>query len=196
MLIINFLLTNIYFSGMLYTQEVNKKTKNEFHRRFERLSLAAELVFLLLILYSVIQTAITVYFMVAAPEASYSSGTGTQDWLTLVYSLIFVVIVVIVMVLVLLLLRSIRRGDTPFTRSNVRRLRGIGWLLVAFEILQRLLARLFWAVASGRVQDGETVSYYFYSNGGMILMVGLAVLGISLVFEYGVVLQQLDDETL
>lgn len=171
-------------------------TKNEFHRRFERLSLAAELVFLLLILYSVIQTAITVYFMVAAPEASYSSGTGTQDWLTLVYSLIFVVIVVIVMVLVLLLLRSIRRGDTPFTRSNVRRLRGIGWLLVAFEILQRLLARLFWAVASGRVQDGETVSYYFYSNGGMILMVGLAVLGISLVFEYGVVLQQLDDETL
>ena len=30
----------------------------------------------------------------------------------------------------------------------------------------------------------------------MILMVGLAVLGISLVFEYGVVLQQLDDETL
>ena len=171
-------------------------TKNEFHRRFERLSLAAELVFLLLILYSVIQTAIMIYFMVAAPEASYSSGTGTQDWLTLVYSLIFAVIVVIVMVLVLLLLRSIRRGDTPFTRSNVRRLRGIGWLLVAFEILQRLLARLFWAVASGRVPDGETVSYYFYSNGGMILMVGLAVLGISLVFEYGVVLQQLDDETL
>ena len=38
--------------------------------------------------------------------------------------------------------------------------------------------------------------YYFYSNGGMILMVGLAVLGISLVFEYGVALQQLDDETL
>ena len=30
----------------------------------------------------------------------------------------------------------------------------------------------------------------------MILMVGLAVLGISLVFEYGVALQQLDDETL
>ena len=30
----------------------------------------------------------------------------------------------------------------------------------------------------------------------MILMVGLAVLGISLVFDYGVGLQQLDDETL
>ncbi len=171
-------------------------TKNEFHQRFERLSLAAELVFLLLILYSVIQTAITIYFMVAAPDASYSSGAGTQDWLTLVYSLIFVVIVVIVMVLVILLLRSIRRESTPFTHINVRRLRWIGWLLVAFEILQRLLARIFWTVASGRVQDGETVSYYFYSNGGMILMVGLAVLGISLVFEYGVALQQLDDETL
>lgn len=170
--------------------------KNEFHQRFERLSLTAELVFLLLILYSVIQTAITIYFMVAAPDASYSSGAGTQDWLTLVYSLIFVVIVVIVMVLVILLLRSIRRESTPFTHSNVRRLRWIGWLLVAFEILQRLLARIFWTVASGRVQDGETVSYYFYSNGGMILMVGLAVLGISLVFEYGVALQQLDDETL
>ena len=171
-------------------------TKNEFQRRFQRLSLAAELVFLLLILYSFIQTAITIYFMIAAPDASYSSGAGTQDWLTLIYSLIFVVVVVVIMVLVILLLRSIRRGPPPFTHSNVLHLRWIGWLLVAFEILQRLLARVFWAVASGRVQDGETVSYYFYSNGGMILMVGLAVLGISLVFEYGVVLQQLDDETL
>ena len=181
---------------MLQAQEVNKMTKNEFHRRFQRLSTAAELVFLLLILYTVIQTAITIYFMVAPPDASYSSGAGTQDWLTLVYSLFFAVIVVAVMVLVMLLLRSIRRGDTPFTRSNVLRLRWIGWLLVTFEILQRLLARLFWAVAMGMVQEGETVRYYFYSNGGMILMVGLAVLGISLVFEYGVALQQLDDETL
>ena len=171
-------------------------TKNEFHRRFQRISQAAELVFLLLILYSVIQTAITITFMVSAPDASHPAGAGTQDWLTLVYSLIFSAVVVVVMVLVMLLLRSIRRGETPFTRSNVLRLRWIGWLLVAFEILQRLLARIFWAIASGRVQDGETVSYYFYSNGGMILMVGLAVLGISLVFDYGVGLQQLDDETL
>lgn len=171
-------------------------TKNEFHRRFQRLSLAAEWAFLLLVLYSVIQIAITIRFAVSGADASHPSGAGTQDWLTLVYALFFSAVVVVVMVLVILLLRSIRRGYTPFTLANVRRLRWIGWLLVAFEILQRLLARSFWVVASGRVQDGETVSYYFYSNGGMILMIGLAVLGISLVFEYGVGLQQLDDETL
>ena len=55
---------------MLQAQEVNKMTKKEFHRRFQRLSTAAELVFLLLILYTVIQTAITIYFMVAPPDAS------------------------------------------------------------------------------------------------------------------------------
>ena len=170
-------------------------TKNDFYRRFQRIALAAEWVFLLLILYSLIQVSITIYFAVTGSPAQ-PAGAGTQDWLTLAYSLIFLILVIVVMVLVLLLLHTIRRERTPFTLQNARRLRSIGWLLVAFEILQRLLARVFWVIASGRVQDGETVSYYFYSNGGMILMVGLAVLGISLVFEYGAALQQLDDETL
>jgi cytosine/uracil/thiamine/allantoin permease len=68
--------------------------------------------------------------------------------------------------------------------------------LVAFEVLQHVTMRLFWAVASGRVEEGEKVVYYFNSTAGMVMIVGFAVLAISVVFQYGVELQQLSDETL
>ena len=169
--------------------------EEEFQKKSRRLAMAARWVFLLLMLFFVVQAVITVWMTLAQKLPADTPGVE-QSWSNLIFSLIFCVIVVIVMLLVLRLLRAMECGESPFTRGNAKRLRVIGWLLVAFEPLQRVLAHLFWLIASGRVQDGQTVTYYFYSNGGMILMVGLAVLGISAVFEYGVALQQLSDETL
>ena len=151
------------------------------------------LIFTLLVLYWLIQMSVTVYFAV---KGEPSASAGEQNVFTLVYSLLFSAYIIAVMVMVIRLLQSIRRGSTPFTMVNVRRLRQIGWMLVAFELLLHLTTRLFWAAASGRIEEGEKVVYYFSSTAGMVLIVGLAVLAISLVFQYGVELQQLSDETL
>ena len=168
-------------------------TQEEFKARFERCARGGMLVFALLVLYWLIQMTVTVYFVITG-EAS--SGEAEQSVFNLIYSLLFSVFVVAVMVMVIRLLQSIQKGRTPFTMANVGRLRRIGWMLVAFEVLQHLTTRLFWAAASGRVEDGEKVVYYFSSTAGMVMIVGLAVLAISLVFQYGVELQSLSDETL
>ena len=168
-------------------------TQEEFKSRFGRYANGGILIFVLLVLYWLIQMSITVYFAVKGEPAA---SEAEQNVFTLVYSLLFSAYIIAVMVMVIRLLQSIRKGKTPFTMDNVRRLRRIGVMLMLFEPLQRLTTRLFWAAASGRVEDGEKVVYYFDSTVGMVMIVGLAVLSISLVFQYGVELQQLSDETL
>ena len=167
--------------------------QNEFKTRFERYARAGTLVFTLLVLYWLIQMAISLYFTLTGGTPA---GEAEQSLYNLLFSLLFSAFVVAVMVMVIRLLQSIRKGSSPFTMANVRRLRAIGWMLILFEVLQHVTTRLFWAVASGRVEDGEKVVYYFSSTAGMVAIVGLAVLAISVVFQYGVELQQLSDETL
>lgn len=168
-------------------------TQKEFKTRFERYANLGMLLFVVIILYWLIQMAVSIYFTVTGQTMP---GEAEQSTFNLIYSLLFSVFVIAIMVMVIRLLQSINRGRTPFTLTNVRRLRAIGWMLVSFEIIQRLTTRLFWAVANGRVENGEKVVYYFSSTAGMVMIVGLAVLAISLVFQYGVELQKLSDETL
>ena len=168
-------------------------TQKEFQLRFQRYARVGTLVFTLLILYWLGQMGITIYFVLKG-QSPYSAAE--QSVLNLIYSLLFSVFIVAIMVMVIRLLRSMQKERTPFTMSNVRRLRAIGWMLVIFELLQRVTMRLFWAVASGRVEEGEKVVYYFDSTIGMVMIVGFAVLAISVVFQYGVQLQTLSDETL
>ena len=168
-------------------------TQEEFKSRFERYANLGTLIIVLLVLYWLIQMAISIYFVITGEAPP---NEAEQSLFNLFYSLLFSAFVVAVMVMVIRLLQSIRKGSTPFTIANVRRLRAIGWMLILFEVLQHVTTRLFWAVASGRVEDGEKVVYYFNSTAGMVAIVGLAVLAISVVFQYGVELQQLSDETL
>ena len=168
-------------------------SQKEFKTRFERYARLGMLLFALFILYWLIQMAISIYFVVTGQTMP---GETEQSLFNIIYSLLFSVFIIAIMVMVIRLLQCIRRDQTPFAMSNVRRLRVIGWMLVAFEPVQWLTTRLFWAVASGRVESGETVVYYFNSTAGMVMIVGLAVLAISLVFQYGVELQKLSDETL
>ena len=168
-------------------------TQDEFKSRFERYSQAGTLVFTLLVLYWLIQTVFSVYFAITG---DMPSNEAEQSVFNLVFSLVFSAFVVTIMVMVIRLLQSIQKGTTPFTMVNARRLRRIGWMLVLFEVLQHVTTRLFWSVSSGMVEDGETVVYYYSSTAGMVAIVGLAVLAISVVFQYGVELQQLSDETL
>ena len=168
-------------------------TQKEFKTRFERYANLGMLLFVTIILYWLIQMAVSIYFTVTGQTMP---GEAEQSTFNLIYSLLFSVFVIAIMVMVIRLLQSINRGRTPFTLTNVHRLRAIGWMLVSFEIIQRLTTRLFWAVANGRVENGEKVVYYFSSTAGMVMIVGLAVLAISLVFQYGVELQKLSDETL
>lgn len=80
------------------------------------------------------------------------------------------------------LLLDMRKGETPFTGQNGRRIRRIGILLMILEPLLLLQALL---------SGGELPEIY-----GISFAAGLILYNIALLFAYGSHLQQESDETL
>ncbi len=100
-----------------------------------------------------------------------------------------------VIVLSLTLFFNVGRTAQPFTQRNVRLLRWIAWLLIACELVIPTVVRLSARLAPPVLIDGVRVEVHG-SMGLVLVAVGFAVMAISYIFEYGVGLQQLDDETL
>ena len=100
-----------------------------------------------------------------------------------------------VIVLSLTVLFRVGKTALPFTQQNVRSLRWIAGLLIVYEPLNPLIVRLSERLSPPVLPDGFAVKVHS-SMGLVFVAVGFAVMAVSYVFEYGVGLQQLDDETL
>ncbi len=109
----------------------------------------------------------------------------------IVSSVLLSIICLLIMFNVTLMLRSVSEKTSPFTMENVRRLRWIGVLLLTFEPIQ-LLAQF---LNPFQPSEGVLIRTYI-SLGGMVFVCGLAVLGLTMVFRYGIELQRQADETL
>lgn len=123
------------------------------------------------------------------------SLSSTASVLQLITNLLLLLISVIIMVNVILLLHNISSGETPFTVKNVSKLKWISIFLIAFEpismLMQFIINKTILLTSSENV-----VATTFTSFGGMIFVTGLAALGLTMVFRYGVELQRQADETL
>ena len=84
------------------------------------------------------------------------------------------------------LLLSIVRDASPFNRKNVWLLRAIAVVIALFDPFE------FFAQHVRGAPDFTAI----YRPLGSFLMVGIAIFGVSLAFQYGIALQQLSDETL
>ena len=104
---------------------------------------------------------------------------------------------IVILVLALRIVWSLRGAESPFTLQNAKALRVIGWLLIGYEGVMALLSRLLSQPMAFAEAEGTTTAVTAHiSMGGILIVVGLAVLAIGYVFQYGVELQQLSDETL
>ena len=98
------------------------------------------------------------------------------------------------------LLMSITKDETPFKLRNVKLLKSIAIILMAFEPLQVIAEMIPLALVGGSIvmDDGTTLqpvlSAYFPS--GVIFVVGIVVYCVALVFKHGISLQKQSDETL
>lgn len=123
------------------------------------------------------------------------SLSSTASVLQLISNLLLLLISVIIMVNVILLLHNISSGETPFTVKNVNKLKWISIFLIAFEpismLMQFIINKTILLTSSDNV-----VTTTFTSFGGMIFVTGLAALGLTMVFGYGIELQRQSDETL
>ena len=119
-----------------------------------------------------------------------------------VSNMLLTLIVVVSNVNAIMMFRLIRKSETPFQMSIVKKLRIISGLLIAFEPVQFVLERIANSLSMyGTTYDksGEVLVYStktYTSLGGMILILGGVVACVSIAFEHGVVLQTQADETL
>ncbi len=123
------------------------------------------------------------------------SLTSTCDVLQLISNLLLALIIILIMTNVILLLHSISHDETPFTVKNVNKLKWISIFLIAFEPISILMQFIINKVVLLSASE-NSISTSITSLGGMVFITGLAVLGLTMVFRYGVELQQQADETL
>lgn len=123
------------------------------------------------------------------------SLSSIANVLQLISNLLLLLISVIIMVNVILLLHNISSGETPFTVKNVSKLKWISIFLIAFEPISMLMQFIINKTIL-LTRSENVVATTFTSFGGMIFVTGLAALGLTMVFRYGVELQRQADETL
>ena len=106
---------------------------------------------------------------------------------------VYNVIIIATLTITLTMFISIWRGETPFKRGIVNRLRIIALLLVVFEIYWFISER----VHPLRFYVGEDYSIVIRTPlHGYVLVAGLTVFCISLILQFGITLQTQVDETL
>lgn len=99
---------------------------------------------------------------------------------------------------------SARRTGVVFSPERSRELGTVGWLVLlagcAPALLHMLLERVASAAVSSLVEAGETLSYAltarFDAQDLILVALGILLVLVGRVFEYGCILQQQDDELL
>ena len=92
----------------------------------------------------------------------------------------------------------------PFAPERARELGRVGWLVLlagcAPTLLHMLLEAIAAAVVQALVESGEMLSYAltasFEPQDLMLVSLGIVLVLVGRVFEYGCILQKQDDETL
>jgi len=123
----------------------------------------------------------------------------------------FVVIMVLLAAIVLLGLRLIRllrdlmigmQEGRPFSDSSTSKVRQIGWWAIVFGIVAPFVSMaIYWFMFGSpnpviNVAGTSTQISFGYNINAVAIVIGIMMLLLSLVFDYGAKLQQQSDETL
>ncbi|WP_080798994.1 hypothetical protein [Arabiibacter massiliensis] len=127
-------------------------------------------------------------------------GVDGEKVRTVLYILCNGIIISFLLVISVQIFAGIVAGDSPFTMKQVRRFRVTALLLFALAFVEALLAANF-----SQVVNVPNTYVVYDSVGGaepvpidiniMILFFAVMILGVSIVFQYGNLLQRLSDET-
>ena len=103
-----------------------------------------------------------------------------------------------------LMCSKIRRTGVPFAPERARELGRVGWLVLlagcAPTLIHMLLEAVAMIVVNSLLESGEILSYAltasFEPQDLMLVSLGILLVLVGRVFEYGCILQKQDDETL
>ena len=123
-----------------------------------------------------------------------AAGWNGWDTSIIISTTIGALIIFPALIISLNLLYSTKADVSPFNMKNVKKLKMIAVLLVIFEPYFHISQ---WLINKSHpiVIEGMTIKTYS-TNAGIVFAAGLIVYCVSLIFEYGISLQQQADETL
>lgn len=146
--------------------------------------------------YGAVLTVFGFCIFVLVSSLFYGSSQFTMERLLL--SIPSSALVVLILFHAISLLRSVAKEEVPFIMKNVRHLQWIGWLFVAFEpvsYLRQAISNRFFPISLD-TGDGMIFMRTIDTYNGVFLICGFVILAVSTIFQYGIELQQLSDETL
>lgn len=120
--------------------------------------------------------------------------TAASVMLTLTEALI----VLAILAIALITLYTIKKEGNPFHVKSVKRLRAMAILLVIYEPYSFVREMILGEIYPISIADGTSITLITVNPTfeGIALVAGLVVYCVSLVFQYGITLQQQFDETL
>ncbi|MEG0461876.1 hypothetical protein [Gordonibacter sp.] len=177
--------------------EAEQETKDSLKRIgrvCKSISLIVKIVFGVLCVYWVFTTAFMVFALVGDKTSEHAYGLSV---LGVVLHLAYIVVIVALFMVINGIFSDAAKGDSPFTLSQVKRLRLISALLVVYCVLD------FAITSNNTLLNYDGLNTGFVStNDNMIfplnispLIASAVVFAFSFVFQYGVLLQEFSDDT-
>ena len=158
------------------------------------LSTIIKIIFAVLCVYWVFTTCFMVYTVFTDPTGS----SGGLDFLRIVLHLAYIAVIVALFVVINGMFTDVAKGQTPFAMFQVKRLRIISVLLVAYCVLDIAITS-----NNALLQYSGLNTGFVSTNENVIIPVNFSpliaaaiVFAFSFVFKYGVLLQEFSDETL
>jgi len=141
-------------------------------------------------------------FMIGLQIFEYVKGTQSDVNVgSILYLILFGILVCILLVITLVIFSDIIIGGTPFSMKLVKRLRIMGTVFAAYAAIDIFYSTAFYFTTdiTGQyfgVMGNSGADASFIGIGLAPIFAAFACFGLALIFKYGILLQELSDDTL
>ncbi|MCL1799121.1 MAG: hypothetical protein FWG23_05235 [Eggerthellaceae bacterium] len=137
------------------------------------------------------------FFVVECVQA----GFAPLNLVDIVFFIMFGVLVCLSLIIAIRAFSDVIAGESPFTLKQAKRLRTLGTVFLLLAVAEALLSVLFGPLSYGAELPGGgliglvTVESSMISVNLSMLIVAVMCYGFAVIFKYGILLQQLSDDT-
>lgn len=121
---------------------------------------------------------------IVSSQGSASASLSFSQIISKIANACSAIIFIFILVIVKKVLSSLEKNNTPFVLENVKKFKLMAVLMLVIEPIQMVLLLI------------ENHSLQLSLSDGLVFISGIILLAISVIFEYGISLQQDIDETL
>ena len=180
---------------MLEDIEKTNKSLSKFSKVCKYMSIVLKFIFVVFCLCWLFAAGLMLFSIFNPNEFSVVDDANITK---LILNVFYGIIIAVMFIIFISMFSDAANGETPFTLGQVKRLRLISLMLVAYALLDFVIA-----YNSALMQINTFNSGYVSTNGSAVLPLDFApmiaaavVFAFSFVFKYGVLLQEFSDETL